>query len=136
MKTITRTIGLTVVTAAVLAVTASAAQARPTGIAPTGSVGGQASVSQPTPPAVSLAPDRVDRIGAAMEVTPQQLPPDRVDQIGTTQQPSTPTVITLTTGSSFDWFAAAIGATSVIVVMLFGAAALAARGRRHVTLSA
>ena len=113
MKTITRTIGLTVVTAAVLAVTASAAQARPAGIAPTGSVGGQTSVSQPTPPAVSLAPDRVDRIGAATEVTPQQLPPDRVDQIGTTHQPtpSTPTVITLTTGSSFDWLAAAIGAS-------------------------
>ena len=55
MKTITRTIGLTVVTAAVLAVTASAAQARPTGIAPTGSVGGQTSVSQPTPPAVTTS---------------------------------------------------------------------------------
>ena len=80
----------------------------------------------------------VDRIGVATQVTPSQLPPDRVDQIGTTQQPtpSTPTVIVQTTGNSFDWLAAAIGAASVIVVMLLGAAALAARGRRHVTLSA
>jgi hypothetical protein len=136
MKTITRTIGLTVATAAVLALTASAAQARPAGLNPT--TGVQTSVPQPTTPALSLAPDRVDRIGVATQITPSQLPPDRVDQIGTTQQPtpSTPTVIVQTTGNSFDWLAAAIGAASVIVVMLLGAAALAARGRRHVTLSA
>jgi hypothetical protein len=142
MKTITRTIGLTVATAAVLALTASAAQARPDGLnqrtgLPTG-VGVQTSVSQPATPVLSLAPDRVDRIGAATQITSSQLPPDRVDQIGTTQQPtpSTPTVIVQTTGNSFDWLAAAIGAASVILVMLIGAAALAARGRRHVTLSA
>ena len=136
MKTITRTIGLTVATAAVLALTASAAQARPDGLNLT--TGVQTSVSQPATPALSLAPDRVDRIGVATQVTPSQLPPDRVDQIGTTQQPtpSTPTVIVQTTGNSVDWLAAAIGAASVIVVMLLGAAALAARGRRHVTLSA
>lgn len=136
MKTITRTIGLTVATAAVLALTASAAQASPTGLNPT--TGVQTSVSQPATPALVLSPDRVDRIGVATQVTPSQLPPDRVDQIGTTQQPtpSTPTVIVQTTGNSFDWLAAAIGAASVIVVMLLGAAALAARGRRHVTLSA
>ena len=136
MKTITRTIGLTVATAAVLALTASAAQARPTGWNPT--TGVQTTLSQPATPVLSLAPDRVDRIGAATQITPSQLPPDRVDQIGTTQQPtpSTPTVIVQTTGNSFDWLAAAIGAASVIVVMLIGAAALAARGRRHVTLSA
>jgi hypothetical protein len=134
MKTTTRTIRLAVATAAVLALTASAAQARPSGLNPTTGlatgVGAQTSVSQP--------PDRVDRIGAATQVTPSQLPPDRVDQIGTTQQPTpaTPTVIVQTTGDSFDWLTAAIGAAAVIVVMVLAAAALAARGRRRVTLSA
>jgi hypothetical protein len=134
MKTITRTMRLAVATAAVLAVTASAAQARPNGLNPTTGlatgVGVQTSVSQP--------PDRVDRIGAATLVTPSQLPPDRVDQIGTSRQPtpSTPTVIVQTSGESFDWLTAAIAAASVILAVLLAAAALAARGRRRVTLSA
>ena len=141
MKAMTRTIRLAVATAAVLALTASAAQARPNGVnqrtgLPNG-VGVQTSVSQPTTAAVSLAPDRVDRIGAVTHVTSSQLPPDRVDQIGTTRQPTppTPTVIAQTTSSSFDWLAAAIGAASVIAVTLLGAAALAARGRLRAALS-
>ena len=139
MKTMTRTIRFAAATAAVLALTASAAQARPTGVNQrTGlpvSVGVQTSVAQPTA-RVSLAPDRVDRIGGVTQVTSSQLPPDRVDRIGTAQQPtlSTPTVIVKTTADSFDWLAAAIGAVSVIAVMLLGGAALAAR--RRVALSA
>ena len=58
--------------------------------------------------------------------------------LGQLEQQTPPTqTVTVTAGTGgFDWFAAAIGACSALAIMLIGAAALTAHGRRRVPLSA
>jgi hypothetical protein len=142
MTTFTRTFRLAFATGAALALMATAAQAKPLALS-----GGPAHASTssvvrmgtytPVAPINPSVPDRVDRIGGATQITQSQLPPDRVDQLGTAQGPtlSTPTVIATTSGSGFDWVAAAIGAGSSLAFVLIAAAGLAARGRRRVVPS-
>lgn len=129
MTTMTRTIRLAIGTAAMLALMSQAAQARPLGY--TGTYRTSSSV-------VQLSPDRADHIGAVVPVTPTSLAPDRVDKIGTDQQPTPPVtnVVVRTTNGGFDWIDAAIGAGSVLTLVLIGSAALVARGRRREPLSA
>jgi len=138
MQTTTRTLRLTAATAAALVLMTGAAQAHPlainTGQAESSqSTGvysgtyrpatGAASVSPANNVAlargaaaarVTLAPDRVDRIGVAPRFTPQGNVPDRVDKAGTAQQhgalaPLAPArtivVHTTTTKGGFDWTA-------------------------------
>ena len=133
MKTMTWTIRLAVGTAAMLALMSSAAQAKPTGS--TGTYRPSAVVLHA--PAVTLAPDRTDRIGVTTPIAPTVIP-DRVDKIGTDQGPTPPVtaVVVRTTDGGFDWIDAVIGALSATALMLIGAAALAAHGRRRVPLSA
>lgn len=135
MTTMTRTMRLAIGTAAMLALMSQAAQARPSGYA------GSYRPSAPSAPVVSLAPDRADHIGVAPNVTPTALAPDRVDKIGTGQArtpfvPPTTTTVVRSTGGAFDWLAAAIGAGSALALALIGSAAVVARGRRRVPLSA
>ncbi len=133
MKTTTWTLRLAVGTAAMLALMSSAAQAKPTAYA--GTYRPSAVVLHA--PAVTLAPDRADRIGVATPIAPTVIP-DRVDKIGTDQGPTPPVtaVVVRTTDGGFDWIDAVIGAASATALMLIGAAALAAHGRRRVPLSA
>ena len=113
MKSMTWTLRLAVSTAAMLALMSTVAQAKPTAYVGT---------YRPTP-AVASAPTAV---------------PDRVDKIGTDQQRPVPvtTFVVRTTDSGFDWIDAVIGAGSAVAIMLIGAAALSAHGRRRVALSA
>jgi len=73
-----------------------------------------------------------------------QLPPDRVDKIGVRSHfpafvPSVPIVLHTTENggnSGFDWSAAAIGAASVLgIIVLLGGTAMGLRGRRRVAIS-
>jgi hypothetical protein len=160
MQTTTRTLRLTAATAAALVLMTGAAQARPLGINT-----GQAESSQsgavysgtyrPASPAnnvalahqnaVTLAPDRVDRVGTTPQFTPQGNVPDRVDGVGTAQQhqalaPLAPasTIVVHTTSSKggFDWMAAAIGAAvALLIALIVGGAGMTLRGRRNVALS-
>ena len=92
----------------------------------------------PSSTVVTLSPDRADHIGAVAPVTPTPLAPDRVDKIGTDQQPIPPVtrVVVRTTNGGFDWTDAAIGAGSVLTLVLIASAAMVARGRRREPLSA
>lgn len=168
MLTTTRTLRLTAATAAALVLMTGAAQAHPlainTGQAESQSTGvysgtyrpatGTASVSPANNVAlakgaaaarVTLAPDRVDRIGTGPRITPQGNVPDRVDEVGTANQhqaltPLAPAgtivVHTTSTKGGFDWTAAAIGAgTALGIVLVVGAAGVTVRGRRRVALS-
>lgn len=134
MTTMTRTIRLAIGTAAMLALMSQAAQARPAGYV------GSYRPSAASAPVVSLPPDRADHIGAA-NITPTPLAPDRVDRIGTDRvrtpfiPPTTPVVVRSTRGG-FDWVSAAIGAGSALALVLIASAAMVARGRRRVALSA
>ena len=88
---------------------------------------------------VTLSPDRADRIGVAPSITTSAVAvPDRVDKIGTDQQPTPPvtTFVARSTSKGFDWVSAGIGAGSTLTLMLIASAAVLARGRRRVTLSA
>jgi hypothetical protein len=129
--TTTRTIRLAIATAAALVLMSQAAQARP--IVPIGG-GAQAAPSSTAYPGTYRP---------ATIVAP--LPPDRADLIGTsraqlgqsTQLTSVGnTTAVRTTASGFDWFAATMGAGATLVVVLIAGAGIAARGRRHVPLSA
>jgi hypothetical protein len=113
MKTMTWTIRLAIASAAMLALMAPAASARP---------------AAPIVPAASAT-------APAAAVT---LAPDRVDGIGTARQPVAPvsTVVVRSTGNGFDWSSAAIGAGSVLALVLIASAGVVARGRRRVPLSA
>ena len=169
MQTTTRTLRLTAATAAALVLMTGAAQARPLAInsgqaesSPSGAVysgtyrptTGVASVSPANNVAlakgaaavrVTLAPDRVDRIGATPRFAPQGNVPDRVDAVGTAQQhaalsPLAPArtivVHTTSTKGGFDWTAAAIGAAAALLIALIvGGAGMTFRGRRNVALS-
>jgi len=134
--TMTRTIRLAIGTAAVLALMSQAAQARPIS-----QQGGSASES----------PTRLVQKGTYMPVLPASPDAKVVRALGhaslnvpvgpargqlTQLTPPTQTVTAKTSTTGFDWFAAAIGAASVLALVLIGAAALTARGRRHVPLSA
>jgi hypothetical protein len=129
MTTMTRTIRLAIGTAAILVLMSQAAQARPLGYSGT---------YRPSSTVVTLSPDRADHIGAVAPVTPTPLAPDRVDKIGTDQQPIPPVtrVVVRTTNGGFDWIDAAIGAGSVLTLVLIASAAMVARGRRREPLSA
>jgi hypothetical protein len=89
-----------------------------------------------------LPPDRVDRLGVTRDhpysgQSTVQLSPDRVDGLGTARLPTTaaPTVIIRSSGSGFDWAAAAIGAVAAMGFALIAlAATLLFRSRRDVVL--
>ncbi len=127
MKTMSWTLRLAVGTAAMLALMSAVAQADPSAYVGT---------YRPSP-VVTLAPDRADHIGIATPVAPTVVP-DRVDKIGTDQQPTPPvtTFVVHSTDGGFDWLDAVIGAGAAVALMLIGAAALSAHGRRRVALSA
>jgi len=169
MQGTTRTLRLTAATAAALVLMTGAAQARllaiNTGQAESSQGGvvysgtyrpatSAASVSPANNVAlakgaaaarVTLAPDRVDRIGTGPQITPQGNVPDRVDQVGTAQQhqalaplgpAGTIVVHTTSTKDGFDWTAAAIGAaTALLIALIVGGAGMTFRGRRNVALS-
>jgi hypothetical protein len=136
--TMTRTIRLAIGTAAALVLMSQAAQARPNGLnqrtglpivaaVHTGHVGTTASI--PVSPANNVA---AAHAGDNVPIVPTQ--PVRAQFWAET--PPTQTVPAATHTGGFDWNAAAIGAGAVLAVALIGAAALAARGRRRVPLSA
>jgi hypothetical protein len=159
MKTSIRTLRLTTATAVALVLMTGAAQARPLiGNGPAEkaqTTQAYAGSYRPVSPAnnvalahgsaVTLAPDRVDRIGAAPQFTPLGNVPDRVDQLGTAEQHRAlapiggGTVVVHSTSnadSGFDWTAAGIGAgTALAIVLIVGAAGMTVRGRRGVALS-
>ena len=167
MQTTTRTLRLTAATAAALVLMTGAAQAHPLAINSGQSESSQSgavysgtyrpsatSVSPATNVAlakgaaaarVTLAPDRVDRIGTGPRLTPQGNVPDRVDEVGTALQhqalaPLAPAgtivVHTTSTKSGFDWTAAAIGAaTALLIALIVGGAGMTFRGRRKIALS-
>lgn len=141
--TMTRTIRLAIGTAAALALMSQAAQARPSGLpAPMEQTHITASSSilknklqlPPTVIKTSVASpaSHVALARGADSPTGLQL------AHGPLVQPTAPTqtVTGKTSAGSFDWVAAAIGAGSVLAMMLIGAAVLTARGRRRVPLSA
>jgi len=127
MITLTRTLRLVAVSAAILAVSAQVAQAKPIGPV------GHLAETQSAPAVSYQGTYRPD-------MTTTQLTPDRQDMVGTSSQaqnifPATPVVVhTTTTTSSFDWTDAAIGAASTLAIVLVAAAALGVRGRRRLAL--
>jgi hypothetical protein len=168
MQSTTRTLRLTAATAAALVLMTGAAQARPLaintgqaessqGVVYSGTYRPATSAASVSPAnnvalakgaaaaRVTLAPDRVDRIGTGPRITPQGNVPDRVDEVGTVQQhealaPLAPAgtivVHTTSTKGGFDWTAAAIGAaTALLIALIVGGAGMTFRGRRNVALS-
>jgi hypothetical protein len=130
-KTTTRTIRLAIATAAVLALMSQAAQAKPIVPFPTTPQASPSSTSyqgtyRPATDVATLPPDRADLIGTSRAVLGQSAQPIATGKTAGGQ----------TTASSFDWFAATMGAGSTLVVVLIAGAGLAARGRRRVPLSA
>ena len=130
--TISRTIRLAIGTAAVLALMAQAAQARPI-IAPHKGVAVHQSSStlvrkgtyMPVSPADNVAPVQVGNPRAASQFPFHQL-----------QQATPPSAVTAgSSAGGFDWAAASIGAALLVALVLISAAALT-DGRRHVPRSA
>jgi hypothetical protein len=135
---------IAIATAALLAVMAPAAQAKPLGdtqitsSAASGSYVGTYRPTAPTAPPVKLVSDRADRIGVATPDTPSLAVPDRVDKIGTdlARPVVTPVFVThTTTAAGFDWLDAGIGAATALALALIATAGMAARGRRHMPLA-
>jgi hypothetical protein len=127
MTSFSRILRLVAVSAAVLAVTASVAQAKP--IEPVGLSSQQSVVG-----ATNGYPGTYRPV-----VTNVQAPPDRGDLVGTTSQatnlfPVTTPVVVHTTSDSFDWLDAGIGAATAMALMLIGVAAIGLRGRRRMAL--
>jgi hypothetical protein len=126
MTSFTRILRLVAVSAAVLAVTATVAQAKPSepvGFSNHSVAGGTNGYSGTYRPVV----------------TNVQLPPDRGDRVGTTSQatnifPVTTPVVVHTKSDSFDWLDAGIGAATATSLMLIGVAAFGLRGRRRMAL--
>ena len=151
MKTLTRTVRLVVGVAAMLAITAQVAQARPyvasgssgTTVFP-GTITASARAtdlimpSQPPITASARATDLIMRpqtsTPVAVGVTPV---PDRVDRIGTdlVRTPVLPTGVVHASDPGFDWNAAMAGAGSVLASMLLAGVAVTARGRRRIAVS-
>jgi hypothetical protein len=131
MNSMTRTIRLAVGATAALVLMTQAAQARP--INPQSPAPERASVLvqkgtyMPVSPATNVAAAHAVETptGAAQSA------------LGRLEQVTPPTqAVAVTSAAGFDWFAAAIGAGSVLAVLLIAAAAMTAHGRRRDPLSA
>jgi hypothetical protein len=112
-----------VVAAAVLAVAAPAASAKPiTFSKPVVSSSGTSyqGTYRPVNDTVALSPDRVDKVGTLGQVTNIHPIP-----VATT---------TTVTKSSFDLTSATIGAGIILSIVLVGAGAISLRGRRRMAL--
>ena len=124
MITFTRTARFILVAAAVLAIAAPAASAKPLALVHVPSAsstdGYQGTYRPVTSPLVMGSPDARDRVGTVNQVTGIHTLPV-----------ATKTVVST---DSFDWTAAAIGAGSVTAAVLIGAGALGLRGRRRMAL--
>jgi len=152
MLSLSHTIRFAGAAAAALVLAAPAAQARPSDLAarhqetlfgaPT-----FADTAAPGGHKVALG-GRTFAVGSASTLSSMmpttQLPPDRVDKIGVRSHfpafvPSVPIVLHTTENggnSGFDWSAAAIGAASVLgIIVLLGGTAMGLRGRRRVAIS-
>ena len=133
MKAMTRTIRVAVGTAAVLALMSQAAQARPIA-RQGGSANGSSSILVQKGTYMPVSP--ANNVAAANAIaTPTGAAQAALGQLEQ-QTPPTQTLTVKAGPGGFDWFAAAIGAGSALVIMLLGAAALTAHGRRRVPLSA
>jgi hypothetical protein len=121
LTTFTRIIRPAIAAAAVLAVAAPAAQARPFDVSTGNAAAGVRATNGAISPAVA------------------SLPPDRADGLGSSRLPTVPqptVVVRTTTSDSFNWTDAALGAASGLVAAIVAVgAAMALRGRRRVALS-
>jgi hypothetical protein len=132
MKAMTRTIRVAVGTAAVLALMSQAAEARPINPRSPAQLHASTLVQKGTYMPVSPANNVV--VAHAVD-TPRGAAQSALGQLEQ-QTPPTQTVSVKASAGGFDWSAAAIGACSMLAIMLIGAAALTAYGRRRVPLSA
>jgi hypothetical protein len=141
MKTLTRTVRLAVGVAAVLAITAQVAQARPYTSPTTQSAGSGSAASQGTHRPITASARAADLIMRSQ-------PPTPVAAGGTasaratdllmhsqTSTPVLPTVVVQASDPGFDWIAAMAGAGAVLATMLLAAVAVTARGRRRIAVS-
>ncbi len=135
--TMTRTIRLAIGTAAVLALMSQAAQARPSGVNQrTGLPVGVGQTSRLVQRGTYMPVSPANNVAAANAIdTPTGAAQAALGQLEQQTPPTQTVTVTAGTGG-FDWFAAAIGACSALAIMLIGAAALTAHGRRRVPLSA
>ena len=119
MFRMTRTL---IVGAAVLAVAAPAASAKPLAIVTpvTSTASGYQGTSRPVDTNVRLSPDRADRVGTLAQAT-------NIHQV--------PVATTKTvTQSSFEWTSALIGAGFILSIVLVGGGLIGLRGRRRMAL--
>lgn len=119
MFRMTRTL---IVAAAVLAVAAPTASAKPFEMVTpaTSSASGYQGTYRPVNTNVALSPDRADKVGTLAQVTNIHPVP-----VATTK--------TVSVGS-FDWTSALIGAGFILSIVLVGAGAMGLRGRRRMAL--
>lgn len=125
--TMTRTIRLAIGTAAALVLMTQAAQARPSGINQRTGLPIVGSIHHPHM-YVQIPVSPANNVAAAHAGDTNS------SRFGSETPAQTVRLATSTGG--FDWYAATIGAGTVLAVALIGAAALTARGRRRVPLSA
>jgi hypothetical protein len=119
MFRMTRTL---IVAAAILAVAAPAASAKPLAIVQpvTSTASGYQGTYRPVTTNVALSPDRADKVGTLAQAT----------NIYPIPVATTKTV----TQSSFDWTSALIGAGFILSIVLVGAGTMGLRGRRRMAL--
>ena len=119
MFRMTRTL---IVAAAVLAVAAPVASAKPLAIVSpvTSTASGYQGTYRPLNTNVALSPDRADKVGTLGQVT----------NIHPIPVATTKTVAS----SSFDWTSAMVGAGFILSIVLVGAGAIGLRGRRRMAL--
>ncbi len=136
--TMTRTIRLAIGTAAALVLMSQAAQARPTGVNQRTGLPIVANVHVThVGPSAAIPVSPANNVAAAHAAdNPPTGPAQPVRARFWAETPPTQTVPAATNNGGFDWNAAALGAGAVFAVALIGAAAVAARGRRRVALSA
>jgi hypothetical protein len=134
MKNLTRTIRLAVAAAAILTVTAQAAQARPYTPPKTHS----ASTNSASHGAITASVRATDLImRPTVPVTASARATDlimRPTGTGLVQKPVMPTVVVRAGDQGFDWAAAAIGVGSVLAIMMIATATITARGRRRIAV--
>jgi hypothetical protein len=134
MKTLTRTVRIALAAAAVLTVTAQVAQARPYTPPKTHS----ASADRASHGAITASVRATDLImRPAVPVTASARATDlimRPTGTGLVQKPVMPTVVVRAGDQAFDWAAAAIGAGSVLALMMIATATITARGRRRIAV--
>jgi hypothetical protein len=131
MKNLTRTIRLAVAAAAILTVTAQVAQARPYTPPKTHS----ASTDRAPITASVRATDLIMR--PSVPVTASARATDLIMRpagTGLVQKPVVPTLVAQAGDQGFDWAAAAIGAGSVLAIMMIATATITARGRRRIAV--